>query len=170
MTLPDVDALDTVGGALLNAAPVVNVDTDRDAAGANQAYADSTAATHTITRAWVQMTVNGSATPTLVAHDSVWGNAISVAPTLAYSGSTGIFTCTWPTVVQDEIPNGAPGYSAAGHTLNLRDGWANLHVVATAYDLFVNITAPNVATIYCFNTSGALANPGTTTGIGLFVI
>jgi hypothetical protein len=168
MTLPDVDSLATLGGALNNLSAVENPLTDRDAGGANQAYADAAAMTHTMIRAWAHITLNGSSTPTLVAHDSVWGNAVGVAPVLAHTG-TGVVTVTWPTTVLDEIPNGAPGYTGA-HTINLRAGWGNLRVVATLYETAISITAPNVATLNVYNSGGSLADVGVATDFDVFMI
>lgn len=168
MTLPDIDTLATLGGALNNLSAVENPQTDRDAAGANQAYADAAAMTHTAIRAWAHITLNGSSTPTLVAHDAVWGNAAGVAPVLAHS-TTGVVTLTWPTTVLDEIPNGAPGYTGP-HTVNLRAGWGNLRVVATLYEPTVAISAPNVATLSVFNAGGSLADVGVATDFDVYVI
>ena len=108
MTLPDIDDIDVFGGALYDYSAVIDPTTDRPAAGANPAYCDIAALTHTALRAWVRFTLNGTATPVLVAHDSNWGNSPSVAPTFTRT-SAGLYTITWPTVVYDEIPVGRPG-------------------------------------------------------------
>lgn len=168
MTLPDIDDLDSLGGALQDLSPVTDPSTDRSATGANPAYTDTAAMTATAIRAWVSLSINGT-TPTLVAHNSVWGNSLAVQPTLAYTSSTGIFSITWPAIVADAIPNGLPGYNAAGHTLNLRDGWANAQSV-TFWHTQILIHAANVAYLYLFNSSGSLANPGSATTFGVFVI
>lgn len=162
------DALATYGGQLFDYSAVIDPTRDRPASGANAAYAAVAGMTHTAIRAWVSMTVNGTATPTLIAHDARWGNALAVQPTLARS-SPGIYTVTWPANVSDEIPIGYPGYTGPTPTA-LRGGWANLRIVATAFDLFVAATSANVATVTCFNVSGSAADPGVTTGIDVFMI
>lgn len=171
MTLPDVDSLANVGPALLNyGIGVINPQTDRDAAAANQCNADAAAATHTVIRAWVRLTLNGTAVPVLVAHDSVWGNAVGVAPAFTRT-SGGIYTIIWPTVVQDEIPNGLPGFSGSGHTLNLRACLSpNVRAVATAFFAFAAPTSANVVTLRVFNVAGSAADPGSATDVDVFVI
>lgn len=169
MTLPDIDALDTAGGALEDLAPVIDVDTDRPAAAVNVGFADATAATHTNTRAWVRMTLNGTAAPVLVAHDSVWGNTLAVEPTCTRS-SPGVYVVTWPATVVDEIPNGQPGYNPAGHTLNLRGGWANVRG-ATIFHRQLDVTSANVATLRLSPaTSGSVGDPGSATDVDVYVI
>jgi hypothetical protein len=162
------DALATYGGPLTDYSPVIDATRDRPASGANVAYSDTAALTHVSPRAWVSFTVNGTAAPTFVAHDAMWGNAIGVQPVVTRS-SPGVYVVTWPANVQDEIPIGFPGYTGP-LPLNLRAGFANLRVVATAFDLFVVITSANVATVSCFNVAGSLADPGVATGIDVFVI
>lgn len=169
MPLPDVDSLASLGGALNNyGVGVLDPTVDRDAAGANPAYADVAAMTHTIMRAWVRFTLNGTATPVLVAHDANWGNAITVQPTLART-TTGTYTSTWPVTVNDEIPSGAPGY-VNPHTVNIRAGFANIRVGSAAFDVFVIPTSANVVTVKVFNTSGSLADPGSATDVDVWVM
>jgi hypothetical protein len=163
MTLPDIDTLPSVGGALFDYSPQIDPTRDRAAAAANVAYADAVAQTHTIVRAWVRFTLNGAATPVLVAHDSVWGNAIGVAPTFTRT-SAGIYTVTWPATVVDEIPNGAPGYQAS-HTINFRAALGNVRAVATAFDIFCAPTSANVVTVRIFNVAGSAADPGSATDV-----
>jgi hypothetical protein len=152
MTLPDIDSNGTLGGSLQNYSPVIDPTTDRDAAGANVAYADTAAMTATAVRAWVQIKLNGTSTPTVVSHNSVWGNSLSVIPTLVRTG-VGVVTITWPATVADAIPNGLPGYNAAGHTLNLRACLApSVHVsgALTPTQAFAEPTSANVVTIHTF--------------------
>jgi hypothetical protein len=170
MTAFNIDSFSTYGGPFANyGAGVVDPTTDMDASQGNKFLAAAAGMTHTCPRAWVSMTVDGTATPTLVAHDAIWGSSIAVQPTLAYSGSTGIFTVTWPATVSDEIPVGAAGYTGP-LPLNLRAGWANLRVVSTPYLLFVTVSSANVATLSIYNLAGSLANPGVTTGIDIIVL
>jgi len=162
------DSLAGYGGALRDYSPVIDPTTDRPAAGANAGYSATAELTLTGTRAWCQFTVNGSAAPVLVAHAALWGNGVSVQPTLSRT-SAGIYVVTWPVNVQNQITIGQLGYTGP-LPLALRAGWANLRVVATAFDLFVNMTAANVATVSCFNVAGTLADPGVATGIDVFTI
>jgi hypothetical protein len=161
MTLPDVDTLNTYGGGLFDYAPVVDPTRDRPASGANQAYESVAAMTHTNWRSWVRFTLNGSATPVLVAHDANWGNAIGVAPTFTRT-SAGIYTVTWPATVNDEIPNGVPGFST-GHTVNFRASTGNVRAVATPFDIFCTPTSANIVTVRIFNAAGSAADPGSAT-------
>lgn len=149
MTLPDVDSLATLGGALNDYSPVIDVTTDRAAAAANQAYADTAAMTHTAPRAWARMTLNGSAAPALVAHDEHWNNTFNAAPTFARTAG-GTYTVTQPATIIDEIPAGLPGYNAAGHLLHLRFAWANDRGGATLYTAKAVPTSANVVTVYFF--------------------
>jgi hypothetical protein len=169
VSLPDIATLASYGGALNDYSPVIDPTVERSAAGANPAYNDVAAMTATSIRAWVRLTLNGSAVPALVAHNSNWGNAAGVAPTFTRS-TGGIYTITWPATVYDAIPSVNPGATPAGHTLNLRAGWTNLRIVATAYDTFLTITAANVATLSVFNTSGSAADPGVATDVDVYVI
>jgi hypothetical protein len=168
MSLPDVDALATYGGALFDYSAPVDPTTDRPASGANQAYNNVAAMTQTACRAWVRLTLNGSATPVLVAHASHWGNAIGVAPTFTRT-SAGIYTITWPATVLDFIPNGAPGF-ATSHTVNFRGGWTNVRG-ATIFQSQVTPTAANIGTLYTSTAgSGTLADPGSATDVDVYMI
>ncbi len=162
------DAFSTYGGGLFDYSSVVDPTRDRPAAGANAAYSAVAGMTHTAIRAWVRMTLNATATPVLVAHDALWGNSLAVAPVLARTG-VGIYTITWPTNVQDEITIGTPGYTGP-LPLNLRAGFANLRVVATAFDLFVTPTTANVGTLKLFNVAGSLADTGAATDVDVYMI
>lgn len=100
MTLPSTDTIATYGGLLNNYSPVEDPTTDRDATAANKAYSSIAAATHTVPRAYVVI-LGHAVTPTVVEHDSVWGNSSAVVPTLARAG-TGDITITWPASVTGE--------------------------------------------------------------------
>jgi len=166
MTAFTGDTLASYGGGLNDYSPVVDPTVDRPAAGANAAFAATAGMTHTCGRAWVRFTWNGS-TLTLVAHDAMWGNTVSVQPVLAHTG-TGIVTVTWPTTVQDEIQSGQPGYTGP-LPLNLRAGHANCRST-TAFQRNVNVTSANVATLYVFNAGGSPADPGSATDFDVFVM
>jgi hypothetical protein len=167
MTAFTGDALSSYGGGLYDYSPVIDPTRDRPAAGANAGYAAAAGMTHTAVRAWVRMTLNGTATPVLVAHDAIWGNAVGVAPVLARTG-VGVETITWPANVQDEIPVGVPGYTGP-LPLNLRSGFGNARG-ATLFTVTVTMTSANVATVRIWNSSGAAADPGSATDVDVFVL
>lgn len=161
------DAFSTYGGGLFDYSPVVDPTRDRPAAGANAAYTATAEMTLTAVRARATFTVNGAVAPVLVSHNALWGNSLAVAP-VPVRTSAGIYTVTWPTTVQNQITIGTPGYTGP-LPLNLVSGWANLQVVATAFDLFVVLTSANVATVKCFSVAGSLADPSVATNIDVFV-
>ena len=155
MTLPDVDSLSVYGGALNDYFPVEDPSTDRAAAAANQGYASTAAATHTVGRAWVRF-VTSATTPALTivnSNDSVWGNAIGVLPVLARV-SAGVFTVTWPATIIDEL--------GATHTINLRRAEI-MAEGATLIPVQCSATAANVVTVYVFTTAGAASDQAGTT-------
>jgi hypothetical protein len=157
MTAPDIDTLDTFGGALQDYAPAVDPTTDRSAATDNLLYADVAAMTHTAARCWLAFTAAATTgAMSLVAYDSMWNVKTPTVPVFAHT-ATGTFTFTWPGSVADEIPNGKPGYNASGHTLNLRSGRHNCRSATTAYFCNVVVSA-NVVTVYVFLGSTAALN------------
>lgn len=137
----------------------VDPTTDWDAAGANKMISDAAQMTQTAIRAIVAMTLNGTSAPVLVSHAAMWGNAPGVAPTLAYGGSTGVYTATWA----------ANQVDAFGNAIALNFRYA-LHPTVTdaAFGGIVRAarTAPNVVTLYSFNSSGAAT---TLTGVNIVV-
>lgn len=147
MTLPDVDDLSTYGGALANYAPIEDATTDEDAAWRNKYAANVAGMTQTACRAWCTFLGHASAPtdPASNVHGAVWGDDVSVKPTVARTG-TGVFTVTWPSTVTDEL--------AEVHTVNLRRCWANVEG-ATAYFVTTTVTAANVVTLRVFNSSAA---------------
>ncbi len=166
--LPDIDSLASVGGSLQDYSAVKDPTVERPASGANTAYYDAVAATNTVPRAWARITLNGSATPILVAHAATWGNALAVAPTPARS-TNGLYTVTWPATVNDEIPPTSPGGGSNPHTVNLRWGNANVRG-ATIFQSQVDITSANVATLRISPaTSGTLTDPGSATDVDVVV-
>jgi hypothetical protein len=163
MTLPDVDTLSTLGGALYDYSPPIDPTTDRGAAAANPAYANAAMATHTLCRFFCRFNPTGGA-PVLAATgtqwDAVWEAATATAPVLAHS-STGIYTITVPATVADEIPAGLPGYNSSGHAVNFRTAWENVELGSTTtYQVFVTVNT-NVMTvkIYSVGTTPALVDP-----------
>jgi hypothetical protein len=157
--LPSVAGLATYGGALKNYGAVVDATTDRPDAGANPAYADVAAMTHTALRVWCQFTLLASGgTPVLVAHDEVWNNGNNNAPVVARVGA-GSATITYPATVFDEIPANQPGANPGGYAVNLRDCWVSVNRGSTWVDCKAVIIAPNQIQIIFWNfTAGAPAN------------
>lgn len=157
MTCPDIDALATYGGALNNYMPVTDPTTDRDATAANQAYASAAAMTHTSRRCWARF-VGSATTPTLqvtAGHDSHWGSASGVKPTLARTGA-GVVTLTWPATVTDEL--------GVVHTLNLR--WAKCCNEDADGFFRAKVTSANVVTVTMSDTTHAASDFA---GNGIFV-
>ena len=157
--LPDVDSLATAGGALKDYSPPIDPTTDRSAAGANTAYANQAAATHTTTRAIARVKWNGTSAPTILWHDEVWNNGSNPAPTVQRVGVGQMLLiqangASGGTVV-DEIPSNMPGGGSNPHTLNLQVGWANCE--GAPYMGAVGISSPSTIAmnIYGFVTGGA---------------
>jgi|SRR5215210_762124 len=158
MTLPDIDAIETLGGALRDFSPVEDPETERSADDANKAYCDVAMATHTLTRAWARITTHAT-TPTLAAHDEQWAARTSTVPVVARTGA-GVFTVTWPSLVTDEL--------AVTHALNLRDAWAAAHG-ATAVHVQADVTGPAVVTVRVFDMAGA-ATDAAGTAVTVFAV
>lgn len=147
MTLPDRDSLATLGGIKRNYYPVEDPTVDVDADQENVAKADIAMMTRVGERAWCSFTTDAT-TPVLVDHDSQWGSAIGVAPTIART-ATGTFTATWPASVVDEL--------SVSHTLNLRSARAGSRSATVAHTVQAVRTAANVVTVYLF-AGGALSD------------
>jgi hypothetical protein len=171
--LPNAASLNNYGGALNDYSAPVDSTTDRSATGVNPALGDVAQMTHTCPRLWARLTLKASgATPVLVAHDEMWNNTVpgNPAPTPART-SAGIFTLTYPSTTQDEIPANAPGYSGP-IALNLRAAWANDRGGAVWGEAKAVITAPNVVTIYYWIFAGAPANtdPAADTDVDIYAL
>ncbi len=118
MALPDKQTYSGVGGEIVDYQAAEDPTTDIPAAADDENRADCSAMTRMIGRAYVTFTTDG-ATCTLVEHDSVWGNGISVAPAFLRTGA-GHYLITWPASVND-----ARGIA---HALNLRRGVGNVEL------------------------------------------
>ena len=170
--LPDVDSLGTAGGALKDYSPPIDPTTDRPAGGANAAYANAMAATHTQPRAIARVKWNGTSAPTILWHDEVWNNGSNVAPTIQRLGVGQALLiqangASGGTVV-DEIASNLPGGSANPHTLNLQVGWANCE--GQPYMGAVGISSPSTIAmnIYGFVTGGATLQDPASAVFGIF--
>jgi hypothetical protein len=167
---PDIDSLTNYGGALNDYQGIAVIDptTDRSAAGMNQALESAAAMTWTVDRACAVFGFNGSSAPTLINHFAGWGNSPGVAPMPARA-SLGLYTCTWPATVNDEIPSNAPGY-ASPHTLNFRASRFAINSGATPYFIQQVSVSANVLTFCVFSSAGSLVDPPNTVSANLFVL
>jgi hypothetical protein len=164
VTLPDIDALATYGGALNNYAPVEDPSTDEDAGYRNKYATNVAAATHTVCRAWCAFVGKASSPPddpSSNVHDSVWGNLLGVKPTVARTGP-GVYTITWPTSVNDEL--------GVAHTVNLRRCWPPNIEGATPYEATATVTSPNVVTVRTFTVGTSTPNDAVGATITVFVV
>lgn len=147
MALPDVADLDLYGGAKENYMPVEDHLTDEDADDRNEYVSDVAGMTQTACRAWCAF-VGNATTPTDPAsnvHGAVWGNSLSLKPTVARTGA-GVYTVTWPTQITDAL--------GTVRNINLRRPWASVEG-STLYFTTATVTSPNVVTVRVFNTSFA---------------
>jgi hypothetical protein len=162
MPLPDVDTLATAGGPLMEYAPVEDPTTDRPASGSNSGYQDATAATQTVPRAWCTFSTQGTSSPTLISHGEVWAGGAGNAPPTVVRSMTGTITLTYPTTVNDEIPQGTPGY-VGPHTVNFQSPTHNSRGISGGlpYIIQASIIAPNVAVVQIWGTGAtpALVDP-----------
>lgn len=156
--LPGVDSLATYGGAKVNEHAIEDATAEEDAAERNLMACNVAGSTQTLPRA-IRRFIGHGTTPTdpvTGVHYAVWGNELADKPVVANAG-TGIYTITWPTTVTDEL--------GETHDVNLVDGWANVKG-STLYHVQVDITSPNVATVYVFNAASA---PNNAVGVTLAV-
>lgn len=149
MTAPDIDTVATYGGALENAWPIEDPNTDQDADGLNECKASTAAMTHTSARCWARFTSDPTtpAFPSTNPHDSHWGSTLAVRPTLARTG-VGVYTLTWPSTVTDEL--------GETHSVNLR--WAKASLENQAAVVCAEATSVVLVTIKLFDMAGAAAD------------
>ena len=145
--LPQSNSYQNLGGELADYQPVTDPTTDRAAAAENDAFADVAAMTRMAFRAYVTFTI-AATVGTVIDHDAVWGNDVSVKPTIGYLGSAGGYSITWPASVTD-----ARGIS---RSVNLRRGLVN--VAQSNGTGSLSTSGPNTATLR-LSVAGALADP-----------
>lgn len=149
MTLPDIDALTTYGGALNNYAPVMDPTTDEDVSFRNKYATNVAMMTHMIPRAmrsFVGVTAAAPTDPlTGFVHDALWGNGTALKPVLSRT-STGLWKCTWSATVTDEL--------GVSHTVNFRRADAQVECGSTKCDATAVVTAPNEVTIRGWTAAG----------------
>jgi hypothetical protein len=173
--LPKVAAIATYAGPLNDYSQVSDSSTDRPGAGANPAYGDVAAMTHTAIRMWCRFIPNGTGAPTLPttnAHDETWNNGNNAAPVPARTG-VGVYTVTAPATVFDEIPATSPGATPAGFAVNLRFVLApNVEPGAsTFYEVAASISSANVITVKIFTVgTSTLVDPNDGTVIGVAAV
>lgn len=167
--LPRVASIQTYDGVKQDYSAPIDSSTDRAAAGANPAYGDAAAATHTVPRAIATLSYpDGDATPTVTVRDEVWNNGNNAAPVALRTG-VGVTTYTFPSTVVDEIPLGSPGYTgpvSPGLRLAVAQARGTWHRAEAV------VTAPNVVTVswYTFATgSTTLDDPEDGTAIDIVV-
>jgi hypothetical protein len=142
MTLPAIDDLNAVGGIITDYRTPPDPTVERNASNDNQIAADATMATRTITRGFVAW--QAGTTPTVMAHEALWGNGSPVAPVVVHV-STGVYTITWPANVTDGL--------GVVQALNLRRGWGAV-ALGTVGIVQVYRTGPNVVQVSTFNPAG----------------
>ena len=153
---PDIATLaNDLGGTLVNYAPIEDPTTDLDAGFDNNSRCMVAMMSHTAPRSWAKFTT-AATTGALVlnAHDAMWGSSLGVAPALARS-STGVFTLTYPTTVNDELQ---PPYGPNAHTVNFRWGTASDRSATAGYDIKAVPTAANVLTVYVRDSTNTLVD------------
>ncbi len=151
-TLPETADVAELGGILQNYGAVEDPTTDLDAGADNKNRANTAAMTHTATRA-MRRFVGHATTPTDplsgFVHDSVWGKAPAVKPTVTRAG-TGIYLVTFPLSVQDEL--------GVFHDTNLQVAKAWVEFTGTTvYGASARVTAANVVEVRV-HTGGALSD------------
>ncbi len=146
--LPSPASYDTYGGEKVDYQPAEDPTTDRSADQEDEAFADLSAATRMVARAYVAFTTNGT-TCTVTDSDAVWGNG--TPPTVSRTGA-GAYTVTWPVTVTDARGN--------SRGVNLRRGHGNNE--DAGYSMAVARSSPNVfaVTVTKISTAAATDPPG----------
>ena len=132
--LPDVDDLNTYGGAIADYSPVVDPTTDEGAIFRNF-YAQNVAGmTHTLGRVFFSFVTANGANPTDPGvghiHDAVWGAAPGYKPAIVRFGE-GVWDATLPATVQHSLLFTQPAAVGGGrtHTVNVRRAFAQVENV-----------------------------------------
>ena len=173
MTLPSRDSISTYGGGVPGAgyndySPVIDPTTDVPAAGLNQALSNIAMLTRTTPRCMARWEPLGTGTPTLLTHMALWGNSVGVAPVVAYGGSTGLYTITWPFTVTDDLTvSTAPGY-VGPQALNLIQAHGQCESITVIY----HVQCVAVANVVYFSVwlpnTGALVSPNATANFSVW--
>lgn len=152
MTLPSSADIESYGGVLVDAVPLIDPESELSADSLNEVRSDVAAMTRTSPRAIFQFTGSASS-PTVTSsstwnagHDAVWGNANAVKPTLSRS-STGVITVTFPSSITDTLGNTVP--------VVLRAGRGSIASGSTPGFIIVEVTSASTLTIRMFNSTVA---------------
>ena len=157
--LPGIDALSTYGGEKDDYAPIEDQSTDLSASHWNLVASNVAGMTHTVCRAWRTFTAGNPPTdPASNVHDAVWGNDVSVKPTVSRS-STGIYLVTWPSSVTDEL--------GESHSTNIRRAWVCLEATLPYFSVATR-TSATVVSVLVWDSSGVLTDPSA--NITVFVV
>jgi hypothetical protein len=150
MPLPDVDDLDTFGGARTNYSPKIDPTTDVGSEDINPCFANVAMMTHTVERAWVKFNGHTYVGPTdtisVVDHDAVWGSGTGVKPAVSQTDAN-TFVITWTATQNDLL--------AASHTLNIRRPSEPLTIDTALSKAKVTAFTANTITIKTFNAAGS---------------
>ena len=146
--LPDVDSLNTYGGARSDYAPVVDPVTDESAVFRNRYAANVAMMTQTVPRAMRSFVGATGATPTDpvsgFVHAALWGSGASVKPTMART-ALGVWTVTFPTTVSSELTSALTSQGGGlTHTVNFRRALAQVECAGTLYHATAKVIAANV--------------------------
>lgn len=155
--LPNIDSLDTYGGAFRDYSAPVDPTTDELAKYRNWYAMNVAAMTHTAPRAMrTFVTVNGADPTDPVSgfvHDAVWGSSNTVKPTVVRAGE-GIWDLTWPTTVDTELAaedEDVGGGADATIALNFRRAFAQVESSdGTFKAAHAKVTGANTVRVYTY--------------------
>lgn len=151
MALPDSDSFDTYGGEKIDYSDVEDPSTDLSAEESNEARASTSMMTRTAVRAWCSF--NSDGTIDAGYYDAVYGNDLSVKPTVVQN-VTGDWRITFPATVTDPRGN--------THTLNLRSAQANYEgQTGIGYVATATVLTERTVEVYIYDltSAGALTDP-----------
>ena len=128
----------------------VDPQTDQDATEMNRELSDLSQLTRACARGHVLFT--SSATPAVTGGDAMWGNGLSVTPSVSHIG-TGHCRITLPATVNDPLGNNG--------AINLRSAIGQ--AVGSTGPRFVQaqVATANTIDVYCWDSSGALTDTST---------
>lgn len=147
MTFPDPSTIDSYGGALVDAASIVDPTTDQAADPFNVMKADCAGMTSTAFQAWVRFVTNAT-TPTLAVSNNgnaPWGNGPSVRSVPTHVG-TGHYRLTWPATITDAL--------GVVHTINIVRARVTVEGATLCFAQPAAMSA-NVVDVYTFNSAAS---------------
>ena len=167
MTVPDLDSLSTYGGATIDYSPPWDPRYQKS----SQYYCKSLSACAGLTQTMPRALLTISSAPAVTTSKTLWSNGTGAAITVSTS-ATGVYVITFPGTVYDDIYSGYPGYMSAGHTVNLRAGWAFVSY-SSGNDYIAQCNVSGItATVYVRNAGSSfnLANIPSGSSLNLWVI